>query len=332
MTLKAVAELANVSIKTASRALSGDGYVSEKTRDDVLQAAKRIGYVPNRAARAMRMGESQAVGLLAHLVASSPFTTDITRAVERTVEEAGKALLIADGSQAQAARSLRLFAEFQVTRFIFATGYHMSAEGLLPEGAAPSALINCFMDGIDAPCFVPDDEGGGHAQARHLAELGHKRIGMIELPEGMVARPLRRRGVDRALAEAGLRLDEGLVRTGQVGPVSARRTVAYEAAMDLLERRDRPTAIICSKDEFALQTLGAAARLGLRVPDDLSVIGFDDVQIISATTRPALTTIRLPYFEMGRRAAQVALAPRDAPSGRQPVACPIVVRDSTAEV
>ena len=331
MTLKQVAERANVSIKTVSRAINGEGYVGAKTRKAVLRAAKEVGYVPNRAARQMRSGDAGIIVMLAHFVSTAPFTTEIMRGVESSVEAADRALLIADSGTGGRDRALRTFREFRVGHVIFATSYHMSAEGLFKPGKEKTVLVNCFLDVPDVTCLVPDDEAGAYTQARHLIERGHERIGIIELPEGMIARALRRRGVRRAYEEAGIAWDDALVRPGQTGPVEARKTVAYEAVMDLLDRPDRPTALLCSKDEFALQAMGAAARLGLRIPEDLSLIGYDDVQVLAATMRPALTTIRLPYFELGRLAAETVLNGSPKP-GRHRVGCPLVERQSTAAI
>lgn len=211
---------------------------------------------------------------------------------------------------------------------IFAASWHRSADGIFDPAGARAVLVNCFLDDPAVTAFVPDDEAGGGAQAGHLLELGHRRIGVIELPPGMIARELRSRGVRRAFAAAGVPFDETLVRPGQTGTPEARRTVAYEAALDLLDRPDRPTALLCSKDEFALGAYGAAARLGLRIPDDLSVIGFDEVTVIAANLRPALTTIALPYYEMGRRAALAAIGAEQPGAGRHAVPCPVVLRDS----
>lgn len=332
MTLKQVAQVANVSIKTVSRALNGDGPVSETTRRQILSAAAQVGYVPNRAARMMRSPEAQIVGLMAHFVTTSPFTTDIMRAVESVVDASGRALLIADSGPGGTERAMRLFQEFRADPVIFATSYHMAADEVFAPGQGRAILVNCYLNAPDVRSFVPDDEGGGYAQARHLIELGHRRIAVIELPEGMIARDLRRRGAMRAFAEAGIAWDDAMVRVGQTGPRADRRTVAYEAALDLLSHAERPTAILCSKDEFALQAYGAAAELGLSVPKDVSIIGFDDVHVIAGTMRPGLTTVRLPYFEMGRRAAASALGDEDPGPGCHLVPCDLVVRSSCAEV
>ncbi len=328
VTLKQVAQLAQVSIKTASRALNRDGYVSPDTLERVTAAAKAVSYRPDRAARMMRAGRTEIVGLLSHHMVASPFTTEILHAVETTAEAAGKAVIIADAGSRGLERPLQLLREFRAEPILFATEYHMPADELLPVGFT-GILINCFAS--DQPSIVPDDESGGYVQARHLVELGHRRIAMIELPEGVIARRLRRQGVRRALAEAGLQIDSMPSLPGHVGPPAARRMAAFEAAMELLAHSPRPTALLCSKDEYALQAFGAAAVLGLRIPDDVSVIGFDDLQLLTKTMRPTLTTVRLPYFEMGRIAAEAAIAGEAVAPGVQRVPCPLVLRASTRE-
>ena len=327
MTLKSVAELAGVSIKTVSRALTGEGYVAQATRVRVERAARHVGYVPSRAARAMRTGRTGLVGLVAHGLTTSPFAAELTRGIEEGIEAEGAALLIADGGVQGVRRARRLLAEFRPDALIFATSYHRDAAGLFEPGPKRTVLVNCALGRSGLPAFVPDDRGGGRAQAEHLLGLGHRRIGVIELGHGMLARGLRREGVLAAFAEAGLPREALLLRDGQEGPPEARRPVAYEAALDLLGRPDRPTALVCSKDEFALQAMLAAASLGLRVPGDVSVVGFDDMRVIAATTRPGLTTVALPYLEMGRRAAAAAVG-RAEVGGL--VACPLVERASTA--
>ena len=328
MTLRRVAGIAGVSIKTASRALGGEENVSAATRAKVGAAAARIGYVPDRAARAMRTGRTGLFGLIAHGATSSPFTGDILRGVETGIEEAGGALLITDAATAGMHRSQRLMAEFRPDAVIFVAAYHRAADPIFAPDAERTVLVNCWSEAHDLPAFVPDDEGGGRMQAEHALALGHRRLGLIELPEGMVARGLRRRGVSAALEVAGLDPASFPAAPGQEGPPEARRMVAFAAATRMLEGPGRPTALLCSKDEYALQAIAAANRLGLRVPEDVSVIGFDDMRLISETTCPGLTTVALPYFEMGRAAARAALGERDA--GPALVPCRLVARGSAA--
>lgn len=326
MTLKRVAARAGVSFKTASRVLNGEGNVSADKLERVRAAARELAYVPDRAARMMRQGSTDILGVLSHGIVASPFTTEILRSVEATAEAAGKAIIIADAGLEGIEKPLRLLREFRASPVLFAAGFHRPVDHLLPDGLTDGILINCFVAEPRLPCLVPDDEGGGYAQARHILGLGHRRIAMIELPEGMVARRLRRQGVRRAFREAGLDLDHVPCRPGAT---EGNRTIAFEAALDLLAGPDRPTALICSKDEYALQAYGAAARLGLQIPEDLAVIGFDDLALLAETMRPALTTVRLPYYEMGRLAAEAAVSGRPPEPGIRRIDCPLVERAST---
>ena len=328
MTLKRVAELSGVSIKTASRALGGEAAVSEQTRRRIEDAAARIGYVPNRAARTMRTGRTGLFGLIAHGATTSPFTGEILRGIETGIEAADGALLITDSATAGLRRSRSLIAEFRPDAVIFVAGYHRSADAIFEPGCERSILVNCRSADHDLPAFVPDDEGGGRLQAEHLLSLGHRRLGMIELPKGMLARGLRRRGAFAAIRAAGLDPSTVPAAPGQDGPAHARRMVAFEAATTMLSRPGRPTALLCSKDEYALQAIAAAFRLGLRVPEEVSVIGFDDLRVIAETMRPGLTTVALPYFEMGHAAARTASGEPDA--GPTPIPCRLVMRESCA--
>ena len=329
MTLRRVAAMSGISIKTASRALAGEGNVAEGTRRRVEAAADRIGYVANRAARTMRTGRTGLYGLIAHGATTSPFTGEILRGVETRIEADGGALLITDAATGGLARSQRLLSGFRPDAVIFVAGYHRDADAIFAPGPERAILVNCRSDEHALPAFVPDDEGGGRLQAEHVLALGHRRLSLIELPEGMRARGLRRRGVDAALRAAGLDPRTLRASLGQDGPPEARRLVAFEAAARMLSGSDRPTAILCSKDEYALQAIAAACRLGLRIPEDVSVIGFVDLRLLSETARPGLTTVALPYFEMGLAAARAAQGdPEAAPSV---VPCRLVRRGSCAE-
>lgn len=328
MTLKRVAEIANVSIKTASRALNGDGRVAEATRRRIEIAALRTGYVPNRAARTMRTGRTGLFGMIAHGATTSPFAGEILRGVETGIEAEGGALVITDSATGGVHRSQRLLAELRPDAVIFATAYHRPADDLFAPGAERAILVNCVMRDDPLPAVVPDDEAGGLLQAAHMLALGHRRLGVIELPHGMTAQRLRRAGLALALGAAGHSLEDAMLAPGQDGPPEARRMVAFEAATAMLSRRDRPTALLCSKDEFAMQAMAAAARLGLSVPHDVSIVGFDDLRVISRSLRPGLTTVALPYFEMGQAAARAAMG---APgTGVLRVPCALVERGSTA--
>ncbi len=195
----------------------------------------------------------------------------------------------------------------------------------------PVVLINCFDRTRRFASVLPDDLDGGYAQARHLLELGHRRIGLVSLNPILCAANLRRQGIERAHREFAVSLDEALVRPGMSGLIGRERLFAHEAARELLSRKRRPTAIICGHDQIALQVMSEAVELGLDVPRDLSIIGFDDQHTITEALRPALTTVALPYCEMGRTATLMLddlIAGKAAPGQQVLVRCPLVERES----
>jgi len=335
-TLKDVAKRAGVSAKTVSRVVNRDPLVAEATRAAVQRFVDELGYVPNDAARAMRTQSSRTVGFLTDVIATTPHSVDIVRGVQEELRAEGRTMLIANsgGSPEQEAEYWRMFRAHQAAGALYATMYHRPVDLGEVEFNGPLVLVNCFDRRRRYAAVLPDDLGGGHTQARHLLELGHRRIGLISLNPIIRAADLRRDGIVKAHRDFGVALDETLVRPGMVGATGGgERLVAHEAAHELLSRADRPTAIICGHDQIALQVMVAAAECGLSVPGDLSVIGFDDQHTITEALRPALTTVALPYYQMGRTATRLLnglMAGRPAPRNPVLAPCPLVLRHSTS--
>jgi len=332
-TLKDVARLAGVSPKTVSRVVNRDPMVSAETRSNVERHVAELGYVPNDAARRMRTQTSRVAGFLTDVIATTPHSVDIVRGVQDELRRAGRTMLIANsgGAKDQEAEYWRLFRAHGAVGALYATMFHRAVD--LGETAfnGPIVLVNCTDRKRKMAAVLPDDLGGGYTQARHLLELGHRRIGLISLNPILNAADLRRLGMDKAHQDYGVNLEETLVRPGMTGAIGRERLVAYEAARELLTRKKRPTAIICGHDQIALQVMSAAAELGIRVPDALSVIGFDDQHTITEALRPALTTVALPYYEMGRKATiflDEIIAGKAAPGQPVLMRCPLVERDS----
>lgn len=332
VTLREVAQRAGVSIKTVSRIVNGDGGVATQLRADVQRHIDALGYTPNHAARTMRSGQSSLFGLMTDVVATTPYSVEIVRGVQAALTDADQTLIIAnsDGDPEREAQLWRMFRAHSVAGVIYAAMYHRPHALEQPAYDRRIVLANCFpVDGA-APSIIPDDEGGGYLQARYLLERGHRRIGLITLSPTIEATRLRGAGIRKAFRDAGLVFPDLFERVGVVGPIRQEKLVAYEAARDLLSQPVRPTAIICGNDQLALQVYGAAASLGLSVPDDLSVIGFDDFQLISQSLRPMLTTVALPYFDIGRRAVELMNTTDTSETGdeRLLVPCPLVERQS----
>ena len=332
-TLKDVARLAGVSPKTVSRVVNRDPMVSEETRTNVQRFVAELGYVPNDAARRMRTQTSRVVGFLTDVIATTPHSVDIVRGVQEELRREGRTMLIGNsgGAREQEAEYWRLFRAQGAAGALYATMFHRVVD--LGEIAfnAPIVLVNCVDRKRRMAAVLPDDQEGGYTQARHLLELGHRRIGLVSLNPILAAAGLRRQGMDKALADAGVSFEAALMRPGMTGAIGRERLIAYEAAHDLLARKKRPTAIICGHDQIALQVMSAAVALGLRVPHDLSIIGYDDQHTITEALRPALTTVALPYSEMGRKATTILdelIAGKAAPGQPVLMRCPLVERDS----
>ncbi len=332
-TLKDIAREAGVSIKTASRVINGEAPIRPETRSRVQAVIDRLGYEPSHAARMMRTRRSGVVGFMTDVVASTPYSVDMVRGMQDELRAFGKTMLIANTERdAQREREfLRMFRQHRVEGMVFASMFHRRLH-TVPEAGAPLVLLNCYADDWQGASLVPDDHGGGYAAARYLLDQGHRRLGVISLNPVLPATQLRLAALRTALAERGLSLSPDLVQCGFVGPLEAEQLSAFEAAMEMLRRPDRPSAILCGNDQIALQVYCAAQARGLQVPGDLSVMGFDDLKLISETLRPALTTVALPYAEMGRLAVRALVDPSQAPMSTVPqrVPCLLRVRDSVA--
>ena len=332
VTLREVAARAGVSFKTVSRIVNDDPAVKKETREAVMAIIREMNYVPDQAARLMRSGNSEVVGLITDAVATTPYSVDIVRGAQAELKRSNKTLLIAstDGDAGLENEYWRMFRAHKVAGAIYAAMYHRRYELGQPDFREPIVLANCFAAREDRASIVPDDEGGGYAQAEHLLKLGHRRVGLITLNRAIEATKLRGKGIRRAFQQAGVKFDERLDRLGSFGPEGKDELDAFDVALEMLTIKRRPSAIICGNDQIALQVYSSAAHLGLSIPKDLSVMGFDDLRVIADIVRPALTTVALPYYEIGRRAAAMVIAGAEhhGTSDKVLVPCPLVERES----
>jgi LacI family transcriptional regulator len=334
-TIRTVAERAGVSVMTVSRVLNQPETVTERMRTKVLSAARELDFVPDQRARAMRLGRSGVVGLLTDVMEATPCSVDIVQSVEGALAKHGLSLLIGN-SQNRPGGSTAILKSFQASRvegIVFAATFHREVEPLGAPLSAPGVLVNCFARGSRWPSVIPDEEGGGYAVGVHLLGLGHRQVAYLTLAPGIEATRLRQAGLIRAFREAGVSFPERLVAIGQSHTGAFDRAEAFAAATSLLSDR-RPTAVFCGNDEMAMQVYNAAARLGISIPHDLSVVGFDDHQVFSEGLMPALTTVALPYERIGRIAADLLI---EQIAGRRSaeiirVQGPLMQRSSTSQV
>lgn len=340
LTMKDVAERVGVSVSTVSLVLSGRdrGRVNPKAAAQVRAAADELGYVPNLVARGLRTKQSRTLGVLADGVATIPFAGPMLAGAQETAWEAGYLLMLIDiGHNSDLeAPAVRALLQRHIEALVVAVEFHSVVQ--LPS--VPRRLPVVVMDGVPAASsepdasradwVVPDEEGGAHTAVSHLISRGHRRIGYCNVSDGrFIAADLRLQGYQRALAEAGVTPDPGLV-VQAAGPDTVD---GMAVALELLGREDRPTAVFCFSDKLAMAVYHAARRLGLSVPDDLSIVGFDDQHAVAEAQDPGLTTIQLPHREMGAWAARQAigrLSAEPAPDEHHLMPCPLIERHSVA--
>jgi LacI family transcriptional regulator len=330
-----VAKLAGVSRSAVSLVLNGHarGNIAAETQARILSAAKKLEYTPNSVAVSLRNRRTSTIGVVTDEIATSPFAGRILRGALDHAWSRGFLLLVVD-TQYSAPREAALVGALrarQVDGMMYAA---MSMRGLrLPAAMreVPSTLANCYSTGEPAGAVIPDERAGGRHAAELPLEQGHRRIVMLAGTKGVPAATLRIKGFHDALGAAGIaERDREVIRAGW------HIDDGFGAALEVLERRDRPTALVCANDRVATGVVLAATRLGLRVPEDVSVVGYDDQEELAEQIRPALTTIALPHETLGVEAMRLLLDHLESgaplPPGRVLIPCRPVIRDSVGPV
>ncbi|QFQ97010.1 LacI family DNA-binding transcriptional regulator [Streptomyces phaeolivaceus] len=341
--IKDVAAAAGVSTATVSHILNDvEGKrASAETRQRVLQVAAELGYAPNGLARGLRTQRSQTIGFISDEIATSPNAGGIILGAQEAAAAQGMVLLLVNtgGDADLERRSIEMLLQRQVDGVLYAAMYHRVVR--LPESlrSTPTVLLDARPEDLAVPFVVPDEVQGGYTAVRELTGHGHRRIGMVVGTADIPALHGRIEGYRKALDEAGVAYDPSLVAAETAAPVgTAAGDVAagYRAARRLLTAERRPTALFCFNDRMAAGVYRAAAELGLFVPGDLSVVGFDNQELVCEALYPALSTVQLPHYEMGARAVAQLLALTRTP-GRPPgpdaqelLSCPLVARASVA--
>jgi LacI family transcriptional regulator len=326
-TLAEIAKIAGVSQMTASRALNGHAGVSRQKREELLLIAGELGYVPNRAAQKLSSGRSRILGVIAQLHTS--FTSELVVGAGSAARAAGYELLLyslVDADRQPPGNVLQLLQQF-ADGVIVLLPYEFEYLEALAAARVPVITVDQSDVAQQHPCIAGDSYQGARAAVVHLAELGHRRVGYITGNERLASARDRRRGFEHVRAQLGLHRHPELIAEGDY-----LQRGGYEAAQRLLRLRPRPTAIFAANDISALGALAAIREAGLRVPDDLSLVGFDDIALASQV-HPALTTVRQPMQQMGRAAVNTLLAMVagiDAPSSLITLPTELVVRSSTA--
>ena len=339
--IKDVAVAAGVSVTTVSHVLNDVSYarVSPETRNKVRSAAEQLGYGPNRLAQALRTQRTGMLGLVSEDIATTPHAGRIILGADEAAKARGYNLMIINTSGTASLESRQADVEALLDRrvdgILYATMYHRNVELPANLASVPSVLVDSVAIGGNITAVIPDEEGGARAAVRALLAAGHTRVGFINNTDDVPATRQRLQAFRATLDEAGL--------DGGAAPVESEVSEVqggYEAAWRMLSGKDRadvPTALFCYNDRMAMGAYRAAAELGFSIPGDLSIVGFDDQELIAANLHPGLTTVALPHYEMGAWATEHLI---DAVEGKTDLSlmalhptilgCPLVTRDSIA--
>ncbi|CAM2155541.1 LacI family transcriptional regulator [Pararobbsia alpina] len=345
VTLMDIADHVGVSKATVARALSAKGYVADDVRARIEQAASELGYRPNLVAKGFRSNRSYTIGHVVHGMMENPFFTHVARSIEREALAHGYKVFLytQSGTVEHEREGVERFIERRVDAVIFT--YARGAENiqLLVDEAIPVVQIERDQRGETHTVFV-DNRAGAQLGMQHLIELGHRRIAFIGGDPALYPRTFSRpRSVEEerldayreAVAKSGLDDDDALIRLVRYYVPGSRGENAsgFNAMQDLLALDNPPTAVFIGCDVLAMGAFQAIYQARLRIPDDISVVGFDDS--VATNLAPLLTTVAQPMAELGQRAFEFALAAIEDPEfAPQSVTLTptLVIRDSTGPV
>ncbi|MFP3461995.1 LacI family DNA-binding transcriptional regulator [Arthrobacter globiformis] len=349
-----VAKLAGVSRSAVSLVLNGrgDGNVAVESQQRIREAAAALNYSPNKIALSLRNQQSRIIGIVSDQVVTSPFDGNIIAGADAVARSHGFVTVVMDTEldESRDESAVETLLDRQVDGLMYVT------VGLRPlhvppnMARVPSILANCFDDRPDSrlPAVIPDEVRGGREAAEHVMSLGHRDIAFLAGDSLTPAAPRRIEGYREAFGAAGMPVNED--RILQVGWDIDTGFHGAMKFLDGVEPAVRPTAILCANDRLAIGVVLACYRLGLNVPQDVSVMGYDDEFRVAQTMVPALTTMALPLREMGAAAMTALLAEVEAAPGKTDdggkaadaaaastsaeatVPCRLVIRDSTGAV
>lgn len=302
-TIYEVSKLAGVSLATVSRVMNNNARVSDNTKKKVLDAMKTLGYRPNATAQSLASNRSNSVGVLVSEV-HGPFFGQMMSGIEAELRAAGKHVIITTGHSEEDKEKDGI--EFLISRNCDAIIAHVEAvsdEYLveLNEGKTPVYLVSRQVDVLKEKCISLDNELGGYLATKALIDLGHERIAYIAGPQFKADASYRLEGHKRALAEHNITFDENLFYIGDF-----KETGGIDGLKHFLNKQYQFSALVCANDEMASGAMKYAREHDISLPEQLSIIGFDNI-IFANYLYPTLTTINNPVYDMSKMAAKLVL-------------------------
>lgn len=332
VTIKQVAEEAGVSITTVSHVLNDvPGLrVNPGTRQRIQDVSARLGYVPNRLAQSLRTRRSNTIGLIGDEIVTTPFAGKLVLGAQEVALTRDTVMFVVSTGYERDVenRQIEELLRRQVDGILYASMFHRKLDLPAQLESVPTVFLNAECTTAGVPWVAPDEIAGGRDAAEVLIEAGHRRLGFINNIDDIPASTGRLEGFRARMLEAGLSADALTVLA-----VESDAPGGYAAALRLLGGPDRPTGVFCFNDRVAMGAYRAAAELGLRIPQDVSIVGFDDQEYVADSAYPGLTTIALPHYEMGAWAAQKLFKKINGTTGDTPTALlrgPVVHRGSVA--
>src|SRR5262245_45027253 len=328
-TIRDVARIADVSIGTASKALNGGGRLSKETREKVLRVVSEIGYRPNNLAQSLHRAKSRTIGIISN-DSFGRFTIPIVEALEERLADEGIAVFMCNATD-DPARERQHLDQLLGKRVDGLVVTARRADKRPPVGpfvhGLPVVYVFSQADDPDAFCLLPDDEGGAALAVEHLARLGRSRIAHVTGPEHFEAVRLRKAGYLAALAAAGLPAIEGFYLSGVWSEAWGREAVDRIFASVGVA----PDALFCGNDQIARGMADALRERGLHVPSDVSIVGFDNWDVMVLAARPPLTSVDMNLKALGREAGDrlIDMISGKRLSGVSRRPCTLVVRQSS---
>jgi len=302
-TIKEIAKIANVSPMTVSRAVNNSHNVREATREKILKIASRLGYRPNRIARSLVSKKSNLISLVVANI-SNPFFAEISRGIEDKAREKGYHVIFSstDDNSKNLESCVRIMREMGVDGFIIAAvSLNEPIVDELVDQDFPVVLVNRRVKKNNVNYVVVDNQKGAHLAVEHLINNGYKKIGIITGKSSVSTSRERLRGYRNVLSAHGLKFKK---EYSSQGPFTQEH--GKKAARKMLALKNRPEAIFAASDNLAWGVMDAAGELGLKIPEDLAIVGFDDTNF-SANSNIRLTTVSQRKYEMGERGVQTLI-------------------------
>jgi LacI family transcriptional regulator len=329
-TMKDVAQRAGVSPSTVSHVMNETRFVSQQLRDRVLHAMKELNYQPSAVARSLRTKRTQVIALVIPDI-TNPYFPEVARGVQDVAEENEYSVILCntDRIRGRELRFLKALRGQQVDGLILNPSEVTFGDLQdLQDAQIPVVLIGSQIDHPDLDVVMVNNVQGAYDAVSHLIDLGHRRIGLVGGPRAASSGEQRFQGYIRALATHDIPIDEEIITEGRFT-----REGGHESMKRLLALQSPPTAVFASSDVMAIGALMAIQEEGLQVPNDVSLVGFDDIAEASTTT-PKLTTVSQPKYQTGKVAAQLLFdrVEGTSPGERQKIVLShqLVIRDSTA--